>query len=94
MPMYLSPKIMFYMISHNNIIQFYKHFGMSKRPVFHHTLVGPLVQSSMCLAANSETPFWWKFVLKIVSMVILSPPLSQFDQRNSGHSILIKYGTV
>ena len=31
---------------------------------------------------------------KIVSMVILSPPLSQLEQRNSWHSILIKYGTV
>ena len=27
-------------------------------------------------------------------MVILSPPLSQLEQRNSGHSILIKYGVV
>ena len=62
---------------------------------FRSPLVGPLVQSSMCLAANSETPFWTKFVLEIVSMVILPPtPLSQLEQRNSGHSILIKYGTV
>ena len=38
---------------------------MSKRPVFHTTLVEPLKQSSMGLTANPETSFWQKKVLAI-----------------------------
>ena len=65
---------------------------MSKRPgFFYNTLMGPLAQSSMCLTANPDTPFWWKIVLKIVSTVILSPRAAICFLRKSGNSIVINY---
>ena len=65
------------MISHTNVLET---LWDVEKTCFHHTLVEPLVQSSMCLTANSQIPFWQKFDLKIVSTVILSPPLSQLEQ--------------
>ena len=46
------------------------------------------------LGCQFRDPILVEIRSKKVSMVILSPPLSQLKQRNSGDSILIKYGTV